>query len=332
MVEKRVAVTGGSGFVGTNLVSFFVDQGWEVLNLDIAAPRNREQLSFWRDVDLLDRARLIRETRAFMPLVFLHFGARTDLNEQRTLGGYAANIEGVRNVIQAIRSAPSVERAIFASSQLVCRLGYAPRDEYDYQPYTLYGQSKALSERIIRTAEDMGAVWTIVRPTSLWGPWFDVPYKSFFLAIAKNLYVHPGGKTTLKQWGYIGNVVFQIWKLIQARAELVHKKVFYLADYQSMDLHDFADKVQIALGARPIRTIPAKILRAAAIIGDMAKKLGWKNPPLTSFRYINLVTSEVHDLEPLRKIVGPLPYTVEQGINCTVEWLQGQSVGAAARM
>jgi len=325
MLERKGVITGGSGFVGTNLVSFFVEQGWEVRNFDIVEPRNPEHLRFWKDVDLLDRTELAREMQAFQPSVLLHFAARTDLDEQRNLAGYAVNIEGVCNVIETVRSVSSIQRVVFASSQLVCRLGYRPRDEYDYQPATLYGQSKVLTERIIRAADDIGAVWTIVRPTSLWGPWFGAPYRSFFELIANNVYVHPGEIDVPKQWGYIGNAVFQIWKLIESPPEYVHKKTFYLADYEPAQLRDFADRVQAALGARPIRTIPARVLRAAAIVGDTARKLGWKNPPLTSFRYSNLITPEVQDLEPVREIVGPLPYTLEQGIEITVRWLQSQS-------
>jgi nucleoside-diphosphate-sugar epimerase len=318
----RVIVTGGSGFIGTNLVSYFHEQDWEVSNFDIARPRNQEHFSYWKEVNLLDRDRLIKETQSFQPSAFLHFGARTDLNEQHNLAGYAANIDGVFNVIDAIRSTPSIQRVVFASSQLVCRLGYTPKDDYDYLPSTLYGQSKVLTERIIRSADDIDAIWTIVRPTSLWGPWFDVPYKNFFMTISRNLYVHPGGVSTLKQWGFIGNTVYQIWKIIKAPRDAVHKKTFYLADYTPINLSDFADKVQATFDAKPIRTIPSSILKSVARFGDIAQMLGWKKPPLTSFRYQNIVTNELQDLSALEEITGPLPYKVDSGIDLTLSWLK----------
>lgn len=322
MRDRRVVVTGGSGFVGTNLVTHFAGQGWDVQNFDIVAPRNREHLNLWRQLDILDRERLIAATTAFRPSAFLHFAARTDLEEGTNLGGYAANVEGVCNVIEAVRATPSLQRVVFASSQLVCRLGYVPKDEYDFRPSTVYGQSKALAERIIRAADDIGAVWTIVRPTSLWGPWFDVPYRDLFVAIARGLYVHVGKTNTLKQWGFVGNSVYQIHRLIQAPADLVSRRTVYLADYEPVELWRFADTVQAALGARPIRTVPVGVVRIAARIGDLAETLGWNNPPLTNSRYENMVTPEVQDLGPLESIVGPLPFTVEQGIDITARWLR----------
>ena len=322
MSHNRVIITGGSGFIGTNLVSYFAEQGWELLNFDISPPRNQDQMKYWREIDILNRDQLIKETHLFQPSAFLHFGARTDLDEQHNLDGYKANIDGVCNVIDAIRHTSSIQRVIFASSQLVCRLGYIPKNDDDYLPSTLYGKSKVLTEKIIKAANDIGATWTIVRPTSLWGPWFDVPYKNFFTAIARNFYVHPGGVTTRKQWGFIGNSVFQIWKIIKSPEAEVHNKTFFLADYSPIYLHEFADKVQACIGSNPIRSVPASVLKAAARVGDVALILGWKNPPLTSFRYHNIVTSEIQNLTPLEQIVGQMPFSVEQGIEITVNWLQ----------
>jgi GlcNAc-P-P-Und epimerase len=322
--RERIIVTGGSGFVGTHLVACFRERGWEVLSLDVAPPRNPGHRDCWRSSNLLDREGLIAETQQFSPSVFLHFGARTDLNEKETFAGYAANTEGVCNVIEAIRATSSITRVIFASSQLVCSLGYQPQDMYDYRPTTLYGYSKVLSERIIRASNDIGATWTIVRPTSLWGPWFGVPYREFFQMIARNRYVHGCGERTLKQWGYVGNAAFQIWQLVHAPVESVHQQVFYLADYEPTDLRAFADTVQQAFGARRIPMMPAGILQAAAKLGDVCQVLGWRHPPLTSFRYNNMMTSELQDLEPLHRIAGPLPYSVEDGIHATVSWLREQ--------
>lgn len=321
MTNPRVVVTGGSGFVGTNIVSYLTKIGWKVTNFDICEPRNKDHFQYWENIDLLDRDELIENTKHLEPSIFLHFGARTDLDENNDLDGYAQNIEGTCNVVDAIRLSPSIKRVIFASSQLVCMLGYTPSDEFDYQPDTMYGRSKVLFERIIRSSGEMNLIWTIVRPTSLWGPWFGVPYKELFQLIEKNRYFHIKGENPVKQWGYVGNSVYQIIKIIGASVEDVHKKTFYLADYSPVGLHDFANKVQKRLGAKPIREIPARLLKRIARLGDISQLIGWKEPPLTSFRYRNITTSEIQDLSNLFEITGPLPYSVDEGIDITVNWL-----------
>jgi len=322
MTSKKVIITGGSGFIGTNLVDYYSEHGWEVLNVDIASPRNKDHLPYWKDVDICNRELLIQTIQEFAPQLLLHFAARTDLNEKQNLDGYSANIDGVCHIIDAVRSTPSIKRVIFTSSQLVCKLGYQPRTDRDYCPTTLYGKSKVLTEKIVHTALDIGAVWCLVRPTSLWGPWFRVPYRNFFNSISNGLYVHPGAVTTLKQWGYVGNSVFQVDKLANAPADQIHSRTFYLADYVPIELRKFADLVQECFGTRRILTVPTPMLQTVAMAGDILQKIGWNNPPITSFRYNNIVTSEVQDLSPLEKVVGTLPYTLEQGVAMTIQWLK----------
>ena len=320
----RILITGGSGFIGTNLVELFASRGDEVLNLDIAAPRNSAHHSFWQRGDLLDGVGLRSLVRDFAPEVIFHMAARTDL-DGRSVNDYAANTVGVENLIAAVEGATSLRRLIFASSRLVCRIGYAPRDEFDYCPTTAYGESKVIGERLVRDAlSRLPCPALIVRPTSIWGPWFDVPYKTFFLTIAHGRYVHPGSARILKSFGFIGNTIHELVRLMDAPADAVAGKTFYLADYPPIDVAVMANTIQRALGVKPIKTVPIGVLRPAAWVGDSLKALGWRNPPLTSFRLDNLLTPMVHDLEPLRAVVGTLPHSMEEGVRMTVDWLQAQ--------
>lgn len=320
----RVLVTGGSGFIGTNMVELLVSRGHDVWNYDIAPPRNSAHSALWREGDLLNGSNLRSAVGDIAPEIILHLGARTDL-EGRTVDEYAANTIGVENLIAAADRATSLRRLIFASSRLVCRIGYVPKDEFAYCPTTPYGESKVAGEKIVRAAKArVRCPIVIVRPTSIWGPWFGAPYKTFFLAIARGRYVHPGSAPILKSFGFVGNTVFQLERLMETPAGAVSGKTLYLADYPPTDVAVLANTVQRFLGARPIKTVPVCSLRPAARIGDGLKALGWRNPPLTSFRLGNLLTPMVHDLEPLEDIVGVLPFSMEAGVRVTIDWLRAQ--------
>ena len=318
----KVMITGGSGFIGTNLVERFLDKGWEVLNIDVTEPRNDQHSDHWRRGDILDRDSIIRAFSDYRPEIVLHMAARTDLDENRDIRGYAANIDGVANVIEAIRQAGSVERTIFASSRLVFEIGYVPKSETDYKPSTLYGESKVQGERLVRQAGETIGPWVIVRPTSIWGPWFDVPYKGFFELIANNRYLHPGQHNPRKSYGYVGNAVYQIERILEAPSGEVEGKTLWLSDHPPLRLRDWANEIQRAVGANAIRTAPMPVLRFAAAVGDAATRLGWRNPPLTNFRLNNMITEMVYDTCELESIVGPLPFSTEEGVTQTVDWLQ----------
>lgn len=320
----RILVTGGSGFIGSNLVEYFSANGDQVLNLDILPPRNPAHNSYWKKIDLLDAVMLRDAIHMFQPEVVFHMAARTDL-DGRDLSDYSANTEGVENLILAIRGLATLRSIIFASSRLVCRIGYQPVDEFDYCPSTVYGESKVIGEQLVRAAaNDIPCSWMIVRPTSIWGPWFDIPYKTFFLSIARGHYVHPGHAKIPKSFGFVGNTVHQLKCLMDAPSSQVAGKTFYLADYPPIDVWEMACVIQRAEGVKPIRSVPIYLLRVAALIGDIAKKIGYPNPPLTSFRLRNLLTPMVHDLEPLKTVVGKLPYEMDEGIKITVDWLRSK--------
>lgn len=319
---RRILVTGGSGFIGTNLVERYRDDADAILSLDEQPPRHQEQAGLWRRVNLLDADALREAVTAFAPTHVLHFGARTDLDGSELLD-YDVNVRGVTNVIDAVRATPSIERAVFASSRMVCRIDYRPAADDDYCPPNAYGESKMVGELLVREAR-LECPWTIVRPTSIWGPWFDVPYKTFFLSIARGRYVNVRGRVVDKSFGFVGNTVHQLDRLLAAPAELVSGRTFYLADYPPINVGEMAERVRERLGARPLRSVPRQVLEPVAKGGDVLRRLGWRNPPLTTFRLRNLTTEMVFDLTELREIAGELPYTMEEGVDVTVEWLRGR--------
>jgi nucleoside-diphosphate-sugar epimerase len=319
----RILVTGGSGFIGTNFVEFCLKRGDEVLNLDIKEPRNPALVNTAKKVDILDAKQLKEAVRSFHPEYIFHLAARTDL-DGKSVDDYKANTIGVKNLVEAAACVASIKRVVFASSMYVCRLGYIPRHDSDYCPNTYYGESKVLGERIIREHAGDSLVWVIVRPTSIWGPWFDVPYKAFFATVKNGLYFHPRGHQVKRSYGFVLNVVSQLAGLISPRVEAhqVHAKMFYLADYQPVDVRQWADTIAVAFGKGKTHEAPLFLMRMIAAGGDLLKRLGVRNPPLTSFRLNNLLTSAVFDMNPMRSLCGESPYTLEAGVRITAEWMR----------
>ena len=309
--------------MGTNLVGHFAHAGAEVVNFDIVPPRNDAHMGYWRCVDILNLSRLRTHIAKFQPEIVLHMAARTDLYGERA-EDYAANTAGVSNLIECLRHSAPPRLVIFASSMLVCSLGYLPNHELDFCPSTAYGMSKCQGEKLVRKEADFP--WIILRPTSLWGPWFSTPYRDFFSAIDRGIYFHPRGKTIRRSYGFVLNSVRQIERLIDLDGSDLTGRAVYLADYQPIELRSWAREIQKCLGAPPVREVPHKLLWLGALLGDFFESVGWRHAPLTSFRLRNLLTEAVYDTSELENACGPTPYTMKEGVTITCDWMRARIV------
>jgi nucleoside-diphosphate-sugar epimerase len=317
---SRVLVTGGSGFIGTNLVKALRDLNCEILNLSNEPPKIAIHKFHFVNVDIRNRDLLFEQFRSFQPDYVVHLAARTDLNGISLLD-YDANIFGVQNIIDAVSSTSSVRLCIYASTRLVFEIGHTPDHPFDYKPSTLYGESKCHGERLVRAQPLNSTPWIILRPTSVWGEWFSIPYRNFFDAILKRRYFHLGNLKVAKSFGYVGNIVHQILCYMDTLPDDNLRQAFFLSDYAPIDVLNFANLISAKAGLPPVACAPYSVLLAAAKVGDIVQKLGIPDPPLTSFRLANLATNMVYDLTREERFCGPLPFGLDESVQRTLNWL-----------
>ncbi|KJC36620.1 hypothetical protein UP09_28645 [Bradyrhizobium sp. LTSP885] len=316
----KVLVTGSSGFIGQALAQRLKAENWKVLGIDRRPGPSTNFLC-----DILDAKQLLETIQACAPDALVHLAARIDIDEKADVSGYPANVEGVRNVIDAVRSTPSIKRTVWTSSQLVCRVDYAPKSDTDYNPDSSYGRSKVLTEQTVREQDGGATQWCLARPTTVWGPGMSAHYQRFLRMIQRGYYFHIGREPLLKSFSYVGNITHQYLQLLKADPDRIHRKTLYLADYEPLDLVAWGDAFQRALRARPIPRMPVPLARAMAYSGDAAIALGLRQFPLTSRRLKNILTEYQFDLTATEAICGSLPSTFQQGIDETVEWFNNLS-------
>ncbi len=313
---NRILITGGSGFIGTNLMDALLKDGNMVLNLDRDKPFKDQQLSYWRKVDILDYKNLESEILKFNPEIIVHLAAVTDL-DGKTEQYYSANVEGTQHLIDVCNKLSSLKKVIFTSSMYVCKPGYIPKNYDDYKPHTLYGESKVKGEHLVKKISNSPYSWVIVRPTSIWGPWFKIPYIDFFTIVYQGKYFD-FGNTCTKTYGFVENTIFQIQKLIAS--DNVHGKTFYLGDIPPIQISEWANEISVEMGKGKIKKIPFFIMRMAAWGGDILSQLKIRFP-ITSFRLSNMTTNNILPLDDIYKITGPAPVSRLDGVKKTLKWL-----------
>lgn len=319
---KRVLVTGCSGFIGGHLMKSLAGDNYESLGLDICAP-NAGAAPGWSfaHCDILDAVKLRGAVTDFAPEVVVHLAARTDIDGQ-SVAAYSANVEGTRNLVAAVAAAGSVRRVLFASSQLVCRVGYVPLSDTDYCPVNPYGESKVLSESIIRGNMPQTITWCLLRPTTIWGEGMSRHYQRFLGHLQSGRYFHFGKGPLFKSYGYVGNTVYQIMRFMNIDSGKIHGKTFYLSDYEPLSLTSWINRLAEGLGAAPPRSVPIVLARFLGLGGDIVNRMGLKSFPLNSYRVRNILTEYIFDLAETEKICGALPFTTDQGVSRTVRWFK----------
>lgn len=325
-MSMRLLVTGGSGFIGTNLMARFIDQGVPLLNLDWAQPLDRSHQAWWREVDIMDRAGLENAFNDFRPTHVVHLAARTDTDEKTDVEAYVQNHEGTRILLEAVRNSTAVERVIVTSTQFVCEAGYQPKDDLDFKPFTVYGESKRLTELVTRDA-GLSCAWTIIRPTTIWGPW-SLRYRDvMFKVMRKGLYFHPGRQRVIRSYGYVGNVVWQIERMLLAERSAVDGRVFYVGD-PPFDLKTWVETVSRELTGRTVRYIPAWFVKATALFGDAMKALHLPFP-INSGRFRSMTSDYITPMDRTIEAFGEAPWSIEAGVKEMVRWYDEVSHGVA---
>lgn len=319
----KVLATGASGFIGTNFVNAALARGYDVLNLDLVAPYDAAHNRYWRKGDIMDRDGLLRAFGEYRPDYVVHLAARADCDENTTVEkGYTANTTGTQNVLDAVKATDSVRRLVVTSTQFVFNKGpVMPTHDEDYAPRTVYGHSKIVTEQLTRKA-NLPCGWTIVRPTNIWGPWSKRHVDTFFKALKGGFYLHPGRKPCLRSYGYVGNVVDQMLRCCEAPLQNVNGKTLYVGD-APVNLLDWCNSFSNQLAGRDVRVIPRWLVRIMAKAGDAMTKVTGKRAPIDSTRFDSMTEDYLTPMDKTFAAIGQPKYTVEQGMEQTLDWVRG---------
>ena len=318
--DIKICITGGSGFIGSNLIRIILDINRKVniLNIDKNQPIENTKLAKWVNCDINHKEVLSKILLDFKPDYIIHLAADATMSG-KSLDDYKTNILGVENLIEAVRPLSNDTMLIVASSQHVKKPGsFIYSNANEYEPLGLYGESKMITEKLIKEAK-LHQKWYIVRPTLVWGPGNYVMAEAIFKYIKKNLYFHPFNDNTVRSYGYIDNVCYQILKLCSLEYEMINEKTLYLADNNLLQ-REWLSIANALMGNGQLRTVPQYVLKGISSIGDYIKFF-YPKFPLYTERFLNLTTSNPIPLETTFSLLGVPPIGIHQAMKTTINWI-----------
>lgn len=159
--NKKVFVTGHTGFKGSWLSTWLVNLGAEVCGYSLAPSTNPNLFEvnqvgkYIKSIigDIRDEDKLASAMNEFKPQIVFHLAAQpiVNLSYEDPVGTYATNVTGIVNLFEAIRKTESVKSCVIITSDKCYEnkewlYGYRENDELGgYDPYSA---SKACAEII----------------------------------------------------------------------------------------------------------------------------------------------------------------------------------------
>ena len=292
-MSRRVLVTGGAGFIGSNLVRALLDRGDSVRVLDNFSTGNRHNLDGLEDDveviegELRSYERVHNAVRG-VELVY-HQGALPSVprSVQDPLTTSAVTIEGTLNVLLAARD-EDVQRVVFASSSSVYgNTGTLPRTETQQpDPISPYAVAKLAAERYCVSFHRVYALETVaLRYFNVFGPRQD-PTSQYAAVVPRFIAavdegqpvpIHGDG-TQSRDFTYVENVV-QANLLAGDRAG-AGGTVLNVATGRQATVNELADAIGAALG-KPVEReyLPSRtgdVTDSWADIGEARRVLGYE--------------------------------------------------------
>jgi UDP-glucose 4-epimerase len=289
----RVLVTGGGGFIGSNLARRLLERGDDVRVLDNFSTGNRRNLA-----DVADELEVVEgELRSYERVhnatrgveIVYHQGALPSVprSVQDPLTTSAVNVEGTLNVLLAARD-EGVRRVIYASSSSVYgNTGTLPRVESQFpDPISPYAVSKLAAERYcVSCARVYGLETVTLRYFNVFGPGQDptsqyaavVPRFIAAIDAGEPVPVHGDGEQS-RDFTYVDNVVEA--NVLAAEAAEASGHVLNIATGEPRSVNELADTISDVLG-KPVEKeyLPERtgdVRDSWADVAAARRLLGWE--------------------------------------------------------
>jgi nucleoside-diphosphate-sugar epimerase len=253
----KALVTGGAGFIGSNLVLSLLEKGWEVVVFDAASDpmtldQVRDRITYVRG-DLGSEADLYRLMMSHPFTGVFHLGSvLAGPCEENPVTGFQVNFGSTQALLDGAL-ATGVKRFLMISSISVFGRGVEEpvKDGAVKNPETIYGQTKLASEHLLAWyARKHGLDTRALRFTWVFGPGrttgITALYSSFILdAIAKGDPISIPNPDETGDWLYIKDAIGAIFALWEAKE--AKQRIYNVAG----GVHSIREVVKIARQFRP---------------------------------------------------------------------------------
>ena len=222
---KKVVVTGGSGFIGSNLIQLLLKKNFFVINVDKSSysanpynvkdfKKNKNYLFFKLDIN--NKQKIFKILKNYKPIGIFNLAAEThvDRSIDDAENFIKSNVLGVYNLLEAVRKLENKIKKKIKFLQISTDEVYGdiPKNKkadenYNYNPSSPYSASKAGADQLVRSyGRTYGIKTLIANPCNNYGPnQFPekfIPKMIYNILNNKSLPLYGKGKN-IREWIYV---------------------------------------------------------------------------------------------------------------------------------
>ena len=303
---KKVIVTGGLGFIGSNLIEYLIGKNYFVINIDkssySANPYNLKHLkkkkyAFYK-IDIGNKKKLYQILKKYRPIGIFNLAAEThvDRSIDDSKNFIKSNIIGVYNILEVLRKIKKEKKIniklLHVSTDEVygdLKSSQNASESFNYNPSSPYSASKASADQLIKAyIRTYGIKSTIVNSCNNYGPnQFPekfIPKIIFNLLNNKSIPVYGKGNN-LREWIYVKDNCEALYKIFKKGKIGENYNVGSGIRLRNIDLVklilSIAKKNDISLKNKNkilyVKDRPGHDKRYALNSNKIKKKLGWKH-------------------------------------------------------
>ena len=287
----KILVTGGAGFIGSNVVDAYVAAGHEVAiidNLTTGKGDNLNPQAKFFELDIRDREKVFQAVTEFAPEVINHHAAQIDVRKSVTDPVYNAEVNelGTLNILDAAVRAKA-RKIIFSSTGGAIYGEVAKKsgadENHPQEPISPYAITKRSAELYLHAYNvNKGLNYTVLRYGNVYGPRQDPLGEAGVIAIfcgkmlageAPTIY---GDGKQLRDYVYVGD-------LVQANLLVLDKgdnQIFNIGTGKGSSVNDlFACLKEIMKFDKAVLYAPARtgeLFRSVLNTRKIRQELGWK--------------------------------------------------------
>lgn len=318
MPERRILVTGGSGFVGGFLIQALLKDERNnvkaIYNTNTASVIVEDVGSklTWIKADIVKDD--LKSVVSDIDIVY-HLAGYSSVSSASSEVALlnAINVVGTQRVAEVCK-ASKVKHLIFVSSVAACEGSIDLEiDEFNGYPVTEYGVSKKRAEDLLIDASENSFELTILRPAALFGENHEGSVFELVKKIHERRFVIFGSGKSYTNFLYIRDFVELL--LLVKEDQRAYGQIFIASD-APMQLNTFVKLIVDALGLQfRVMKVPAVIGFIAAVLFDILSPLLRQTLPLSQRRLRAMLNRKIYVNRKIKKVMGVnFKYGVKEGL------------------